>query len=345
VDLSLTEQQQDLARYVGTFLAKECPAERVRAAEPLGFDAELWRSFVDMGLNVMAVPADRGGGGASVLDLAVVMETTGKHIPPVPLVESVVANDLLGRLRTSGEAEATVERLLREAAAGSVMTLAVLPPEKGVARLVPAGAIADVVLALVGDELVALRARGSREPSPPNLGSAPLGDWDLRTSERTVLVEGVEARAAYERAATEWRVLLASMLVGVATTALDLAVAYVKQRQAFGVLIGWFQTVQHRLADVVTSIDGAQLLAFEAAWALDGCLGNAPALASMAALYAAETSFKTCAESLHFHGGYGYTLEYDIQLYFRRAKAWPLAMGDPHREYRRLASLLFEAAM
>src|ERR1700721_1316464 len=69
---------------------------------------------------------------------------------------------------------------------------------------------------------------------------------------------------------------------------------------------------------------------------------NASALARMAFLFSSEMAFRVAADSLHLHGGYGYTLEYDIQLYFRRAKAWPLAFGDPKEGYRALAAGLFE---
>jgi alkylation response protein AidB-like acyl-CoA dehydrogenase len=87
--------------------------------------------------------------------------------------------------------------------------------------------------------------------------------------------------------------------------------------------------------------DGSQLLVYEAAWARDTDRPDAAALASMAFLFSAEYAFRTARECLQFHGGYGVTLEYDIQLYFRRAKAWPLALGDPRREYRRLAALVY----
>ena len=87
--------------------------------------------------------------------------------------------------------------------------------------------------------------------------------------------------------------------------------------------------------------DGAQLLVYEAAWARDTGQPEAAALASMAFLFNADTAFRTTRECLQFHGGYGFTLEYDIQLYFRRAKAWPLALGDPKREYQRLADLAY----
>jgi alkylation response protein AidB-like acyl-CoA dehydrogenase len=155
----------------------------------------------------------------------------------------------------------------------------------------------------------------------------------------TVLATGAAAVSAYERALDEWRALQAMAQIGIAQAALDLGVDYVKQRRAFGVLVGWFQSVQHRLAEVATRIEGAELLGHEALWALDGDQPEASALASMAFLFASATAYQACSESLQFHGGYGFTLEYDIQLYLRRAKAWSLALGDPHAEHRRLASL------
>jgi alkylation response protein AidB-like acyl-CoA dehydrogenase len=135
--------------------------------------------------------------------------------------------------------------------------------------------------------------------------------------------------------------LTAAALVGLGLKALDLALEYVMQRRAFGVLIGSFQTIQHRLADNVTALEGARLLAFEAAWAGDTGQPNTEDLATMAFLFASETAFKTAAESLQFHGGYGYTLEYDIQLYFRRAKAWPLVAGDPRPKHAELARRIY----
>ena len=334
MDLSLTDEQQQLAQQLAAFFTKECPTDRVRAAEPLGFDAQLWRQVVDLGLPTMAVSESYDGGGASLVDLCLAAREHGRHVAPVPLLEAGVANRLLERV---GAVE-----LLQEAVGGAVTTVALRPACDGVASLVPAGAVADVVLALDGDAVVAFRDGAPPRPSPPNLGSAPIADWNLATADRRVLASGPDAVAAFLRAGEEWRVLQAMALTGLGQTALRLGVDYGKQRRAFGVLVGWFQAVQHRLADAVTAVDGAELLAFEAAWALDEGRRDGPSLASMAFLFAAETSFATCAESLQFHGGYGFTLEYDIQLFYRRAKAWPLALGDHRPELRRLAALLFE---
>ena len=130
-------------------------------------------------------------------------------------------------------------------------------------------------MALDGDDFVCLRREGARphpsSPSPLNLGSSPLGDWraDDPDVERTVLASGPAARALHVRARSEWELLTAAALDGVRAESLAIGVEYVKNRWAFGVPIGWFQAIQHRLADVATAGDGAQLLVYEAAWARD----------------------------------------------------------------------------
>jgi alkylation response protein AidB-like acyl-CoA dehydrogenase len=343
MDLSYSDDQQNLRESLSSFFAKESTPEQVRAAEPDGFDPELWKKIAAMGLPAMALPESLGGGGASVLDLVLTAEEFGKRIPAAPLIEAVVATNLLGRL-SAGSGEAG--QLLGRASAGdALISLALHPLADGVARLVPAGAVADAVLALDGDEVVAFTSGASpRTPLavPPNLGTAPLADRGAGIDDRLVLASGPKAVAAYDHARQEWQLLMAAALIGLAQTSLEMGAAYAQQRRAFGVLIAWFQTVQHRLADAITELEGARLLAYEAAWAADEGLANAPALASMAFLFSSGVAFRVASDSLHFHGGYGYTLEYDIQLYFRRAKAWPLAYGDPKDGYRALAARLFE---
>ena len=244
-----------------------------------------------MGLPAMAVPEDLGGGGASLLDLVLTAEEFGRRIPPAPLIEASAATNLLGAWAGPGRTE-TARELLTEAVAGdALVSLALVPLRGGVATLAPAGAVADAVVAMDGDELVAFRSEVSpRSPLqvPPNLGTAPLADRGAGVDEGVVLASGPGARAVYERARQEWQVLMAGALVGLAQTALEMGSEYVQQRRAFGVLIAWFQTVQHRLADAVTDLEGARLLTYEAAWAADEGLADAPALASMAFLFASQ---------------------------------------------------------
>jgi alkylation response protein AidB-like acyl-CoA dehydrogenase len=207
--------------------------------------------------------------------------------------------------------------------------------------------VADVVVGLHGDDLVAVRSAPPGE-GPRNHAGAPLADRAARAGERTVLGD----RAAFAAALDEWRILTAAALVGIGAAALDLALAYVLERQQFGRPIGAFQAIQHGLADFPALVDGGRLLVHKAAWAADhGLHGHIDvgdnditdvgALSRMAFVHAAEAAAVTTDRSLHYHGGYGFSREYDIQLYFRRARGWANVLGDPARQRQELADLLW----
>ena len=338
MDLSLGEDQLSLRAAFAEFFDKEATVERVRAAEPLGFDQDLWAKLAGTGAVAMGLPEDAGGGGASTLDLALVAEQYGRRLAPVPFVEGAAAGAVLAQavLAQAAKVDLLGDLLAGVADGSTLATIALSPARDGRLRLVPAGAVAEVLIAL-------RREPGPRPhvPPSPNFGSSPLADWSLDDGDRIELAAGPRAVELYQDAVSLWQLLMAAALGGLRASALELGVSYVKARKAFGVIIGSFQAIQHRLADLVVAGDGAQLLMYEAAWARDTGQPEAAALASMAFLFAADCAFRTCRECLQFHGGYGFTLEYDIQLYFRRAKAWPLALGDPKREYQRLADLVY----
>ena len=312
----MSEHEAELRDTFRAFFAKEAPPERVRAAEaaqPPGFDPGLWAQARALGVPEMD--------GASLADLAVVAAEYGRALAPIPFVEAIVAARLLARLPD------------RPLASVAVPTIVVQRAIDGLVPLVPAGAVADAVVALDGDDLVL--ARGGRlGDTPVNVAAAPVAAWALH--DRTVLAHGVEAEDRFAAALDEWRVLTAAALVGLARRALELGVDYAGARHQFGVPIGSFQAVQHRLADVTAAVDGADLLVRDAA-ADDR---PRPPRAAAAFLAATRAARDAAATSLHLHGGYGFMLEYDVQLYFRRASAWPLAIGDPADELARLADLL-----
>lgn len=336
MDLRPSDEQQQLVAAFADLYADASSPERVRAAEPSGHSTELWGRLVATGAVEMAVAEDAGGGGATLLDLALVAEQHGRYVAPAPLVEAQVAARLLSRLP---EASADIAAVL---AGERLVTIAVRPMRNGTATLVPAGAVADSVIALDDDRLLLV-------PVPTdvrhvqNTGDLPLADITVG-SDVTELARGAEAVTAYAAALDEWRVLTAAALVGIAQRALEIGVAYVKERHAFGQPIGGFQGVAHRLADRATEIDGAQLLVREAAWAAAEDPQRAPMLAAMAFGFAADTARDTTYYALHFHGGYGFMLEYDAQLYFRRARAWAGVLGEPRDAYRRVADLRFVTA-
>ena len=335
MDLGLSDDQEQLVGAFALLCAREVTPERVREAEPTGFDPALWQSLVALGAPGMGAPEAVGGGGATLVDLALVAEVLGGALVPAPVVEHVVATRVLAR--TLAPDDGTLAALVVGDTIGAV---APVPATDGVARSVPGGGVAAAVVALDGAELVLVE----HEPpgvSTPNLGASPVAHVALRGPGRRVLATGDRAVLAWGRLVDEWRVLTAAALVGLGAAALDLGVEYAKVRQQFGVPIGTFQSIAHGLADAATAVDGARLLAREAAWAADEEPASASALAAMAFVFCGQTAQQATKVSLHTHGGYGFMLEYDVQLHYRRAKAWSLVGGDPRRALGDLGDALF----
>ena len=328
-----SEDQQAVAEAFGDLFAREATSEAVRAAEAgCGFDSGLWRKLAVAGAPGMAVPVAGGGGGASLVDLAVVVHEWGRRIAPVPLVEHAVCARLLSAAGGQGPCGGLVGAVV---SGELIATIAPGPvTDEGAARLVPAGAVADVVAARRDDGVVVARGRPPGT-ARPNTADLPLADRDLSGAEP--LVSGEAATVAWDRALSEWKALMAVAYAGLAGEVLAMGVAYTKQRRQFGVPVGSFQAVQHGLADAATRSEGARLLAFRAVCALDAGRADGPRLASMALLFGADAARFAADRVLQYHGGYGYSAEYDVQLYYRRAAGWLLQLGEPGAEIARLA--------
>ena len=332
VDLGLSDEQRQLVASFGSLLAKQSPTERVRAAEPLGFDESLWRSLVEVGTVAMAVPEGEGGWGATMVDLALVAEQVGRALASAPVVEAQAAARLLAAARGA----AAVAALGAVVDGRQLVTLAVRPAVGGRAALVPGAAVADACIVLSDDRLLLVPLHDGVRRRVDNLGSSPLADVAL-TGDAVELAEGAAATHLFETAVDEWLALTAAALAGIGSVAHDMTCAYARERQAWGVPIGTFQAVAHPLADSATALDGARLLALKAAWAGDGGHPRARELAAMAFAFGAETARTATYQGVHFHGGYGFMLETDVQLHFRRARAWARVWGDPAAAYRRAA--------
>ncbi len=336
MDLDLTPEQEQVVDALRDFLAANCTPDIVRASEPTGFDRQLWAGLSNLVGPATGVREELGGGGASLLDLELICEQIGQHLAPVPFIEGAVAARVLAD--AGGQGEERLSALTTDPA--TISTVALRPAVGGVASLVPAGAVATMLVVMDDDHLVLVSGR-PEGPARRNLGCSPLADRAVRGPARSVLLTGAEARRSFERAVDEWRVLMSGALVGVGAAALALGVEYAKDRHQFGVPIGSFQSIARDLADVATAVDGARLLAREAAWARGEDEQQFSQLAAMAFLFATRAARHASNVGLHVHGGYGFTLEYDIQLYYRRAQAWPLALGDPRRGVATLADALF----
>lgn len=298
MDLGLTEEQAALRDAVTRVLAEHCAPARVRAVEAAdGFDAELWRELGSMGLPAM-LAAPPAGSGATLVDAMVVCEAAGRALAPVPLPQTMAAALVLGD----------------EVASGAVVAL--VPDAAVPAPFVP---VADVVLVATAGGW----ARGERDDA------APVRLTSLEPAGRaTAAGHSVRVPAGVDVLDTLYA-LEAMRLVGLAGGALELTVAYAKQRHQFGRAIGSFQAIQHRLADHATAVEAARLLAYEAAdprAAYRWCGAVARAVA---------------ADAVQVHGGYGFTLEYDPQLYLRRARVWGSWLADERDDWAAVADGLF----
>jgi alkylation response protein AidB-like acyl-CoA dehydrogenase len=334
VDLGLSPDQVAITELFDGFFGNEAPPTVARAAEPLGFDPGLWAKVIELGAPGMGSAIEHGGGGACLRDLVVVAESVGRSIAPIPLVDHLAALTVL--------ADADL------VAGDAIAAVSVRPADAdGVWRLVPAGAVADLVLGVDGDELVAVRSEPPMT-GPANHASAPIADRSARVGTRTV----IGSASAFDAVLDRWKVLTAASLVGIADAAKDLGVAYVMEREQFGVPVGSFQAVQHGLADLPVLVDGGRLLTHKAAWAIDTVVDgvndwrsnditDGSTLATMALVFATDAAIVATDRSLHYHGGYGFAEEYDIQMYYRRARGWSLILDDPTNVCLSLADRLF----
>ena len=242
------------------------------------------------------------------------------------------------------------------------------------AELLPAGAVANIFLALCDSDLLAVSS-----PPPlvslPNTADLPIANREIpiASSEVATLASGPDAVSHFRRAVSEWQALTAAAICGLGQRALEIGVEYALERHQFDRPIGSFQAVQHGLADAATELEAAYYLCQRSLWMLDAedasasqlstnrppdntpkdnptaSSENIPAepaapysqtFAAMAFLFTSEAAQRAAAASLHYHGGYGYAEEYDIGLYYRRAKGWSLIYGNPAGEYQRLADIL-----
>jgi alkylation response protein AidB-like acyl-CoA dehydrogenase len=334
-DYSLSSDQEAVRDAFAEFFRNECPSERVRAAEPLGYDEKLWRQLADMGAASMGLPEQAGGDGAALTDLLLVAEEAGAALAPVPFIEHVAATRAL-----AGAAESVPAGLLADAASGRrILTLAMEPASVQNRQLVPGGAVARGVLALDGDALVLVDA--DEPPSPvANQGSTPLAWWNLADGRGQRLAEGPAAGVLYRRARAEWKLLTAAALTGLTERALGIAVEFAKSRETMGVPIGSLQGVSFPLADVAIGVSGARNMVRRAGWMLEHEPEEARPLVPAAFAYAARVATHGTTTAAHMQGGLGFTIEADASLYFLRAKGWSLLGGDPAEDVIAVADAL-----
>jgi alkylation response protein AidB-like acyl-CoA dehydrogenase len=334
LDYSLSDDHVDLQNAYKQFFKTHCPIETVRAAEPSGFDKNLWERLCAMGATTMALPESCGGDGATLVDLTLVAEEIGRSLAPVPWIDHVCTARLLGRLGALGADTTGVANGEQLAALDARLDSA-----HG-ARLIPTGSIADHIVVRDGDQVVRLTF-GTRPAKVDNIGRLPMAWVDPAAADsRTVIAEGSDALANYQRALDEWRLLTAAALVGLVEETMTVAAEFAKTRYTLGVPISTLQAISHPLANMAITVQGGRNLARRAAWFLDNEPDERPELAPSAFVFMAEEAAKAATMAVHIQGGLGVSSEAAATAYLVRARGWPLAGGDPGATAQRIAELV-----
>jgi alkylation response protein AidB-like acyl-CoA dehydrogenase len=359
LDLAFTEEQEMLREVVRSLLAEHAPPTVVREMEddPVGYPAELWKRLADLDLLGLLVPEAHGGSGMSLLEGVVLYEELGRALAPTPHFASCVASATALAVGGTGEQRATW--LPRIASGDAVLSPAWLEPDGGFgprgvqaratstdggATYTLTGVKRHVAFAAAATRLMVLARTGDGEGDvdlflvDPRAAGVTLtqqftvaSDTQYRVDLDDVVVDTADRVGPAGTGWATWTavrddalILLAAWAVGAGDRTQEMTVQYAKDREQFGKPIGAFQAIAHYLADRQTELDGARTLVHEAAWARS--TGRpVTRLAPMAKLFAARVLRDVTATAQQIYGGNGFTLEYDVQLYFRRAKALQLS--------------------
>jgi len=360
MDLDFSEEQEMLRETVRNVCEKFAPVEVVRKLEddPVGFPSDLWEQLAQLGLLGLTLPEQYGGSGMNMLDAAVVYEELGRSLAPTPhFVSSIVCASAV----VAAGSDAQKSEILPKIAAGeSILTPAWLEPQNGYG---PRGV--QMRATLDGDAYVlngtkrhvAFASSAQQLLVPVRTGDDETGvtlllvdreSPGIDLTQQKTLASDTQYRVDFEdvrvpvanRLGAEnggWQVwdavmhdaiiLAAAQAMGGAERALEMTVQYSLEREQFGKPLGAFQALSHYMADASTTVDGGKTLVYEAAWARANGK-SISRLAPMAKLFACKTYRDVTAMAEQIHGGMGFTIEYDIQLYFRRAKQLQLSWWD-----------------
>jgi alkylation response protein AidB-like acyl-CoA dehydrogenase len=360
VDFSFSSDQQLLKNSARAFLDEHAKPAHVRALwdDARGESEVLWKEMAQLGWLGLALPEDAGGSALGLVETAILQEELGRAACPSPYLPTVLAAMAIDRFGSpaqksrwlpavaSGSARATVALMERELdwGAGSTQMRAEERGGKvvltGVKQFVPWAHVADVILvpALAGSAPAVFAV----DSSAPGVTVKPLTSMDPGLRLSTVTLDGAtvagEARlpsaGALDFLLLRGAVGAAAEMLGAARRCLDMAVDYAKVREQFGQPIGSFQAIRHKCAEMLLEVENSHAAVYYAAWSLEHGADDGPLSASVAKAYVSEASRKVCGDAIQVHGGIGFTWEYDLHLYFKRAKALEPMYGDAdyHRE-------------
>jgi alkylation response protein AidB-like acyl-CoA dehydrogenase len=336
MDFGFTDDQREIKRTARDLLGERAGAARVRElAEAHRFDDALWRELCDLGWPGIALSEENGGQGLGTIELAILAEELGRSIAAVPFLPSVMASAMIEQAGSPAQQE----RWLAPLARGEI-TGALAGGDEGGADLVIGAPEAAVIVIVHDDQTARVLAADECE-------IAAISAIDpTRSAGRVRVAADAGGELAGDVAAGLGRALVAASaeLVGVADRALEMTVAYVKERRQFGVPVGSFQAVSHRCAQMLLDTEKARASTSYAAWAADADAERLPEAAAIAKAAAADAGREVTASAIQAHGGIGFTWEADVHWFYKRAQLDAPLLGGASRQRARVAAMLGDRA-
>lgn len=358
MDFEFPEELNLLRDTARDFLARSDSLALTRAAldESAGSaDPGRWSEMAQLGWLAATIPEEAGGLGLGHLGVCVIAEEMGRALSPLPFSSSVyLATEAILMYGTPAQQAHWLPKLAAGDVTGTVAvaeTNGPIAPDafrchavdgylSGTKIAVPDAALASLAIVAAPDE-----AGVSLQLVDPTTGGTvlqPAASVDPSRPIATVHFDraaceplpGAIGTAAVQHLLQRAAIMLAFEQLGVAVAALDMAIAFAKERYAFGRPVGSFQAIKHKLADVYVTLELAKSNAYYGAWALENNADELPVAAAAARVAAAEAAWQATRENIQTHGGMGFTWEMDCHLYYRRARHLGLQLGSA-REWKR----------
>ncbi len=329
MNFDLSDDQQAIKSTARELLAARFKPEKVRQlAESATYDGALWREMAELGWAGIFLPERHGGQDLGTVELAILQEELGYALAPSPLFSNAAAGLVLEHAGTDEQKDRWLPGIASGEGLGTVGLL-----RDGAAPLVPDAADAEVIVLLDGQG-------GGTVVEAASADAEPVQVLDATRRYASVRAQGGAALAGDVGPALDRiEVALAAELVGVAQRALEMSVAYAKERHQFGRPIGAYQAVSHRCAQMLLETESARSVTLYGAWTADHEPETLPLAASMAKSYAADAGWRVSAAALQVHGGIGFTWEHDLHFFLKRAKADGHLFGSPRAHRDRVAAL------
>ena len=374
--LILNEEQQSLKDIAREFLQKNAPVthfRKIRDTEnELGYDEALWKEMVDLGWSGILIPEEYGGFDFGMVGMGSIFEEMGKTLTPSPLFSTGV---LGASLISLGGNNTQKQSLLPKIVDGSLTTALAL--EEG-SRHSPFSINTKAVkdgdnFKISGEKtfvidghtagllIVAARTDGSIDDSsgislflvdPNSKGieitktsmvdsrnAASIQFKDAIVSSSEILGEQNNGAGILEEVLDRAQIAISAEMLGNASQAFDITLEYLKERKQFGAVIGTFQALQHRAAEMYSELELTKSSVIAACNAVDENSNDLKRMASLAKFKAGETNYLVTNEAVQMHGGVGVTDEYDVGLYMKRARVTEQIFGNSEYHLDRYATL------